>query len=105
MNDRPKHDMGGVGAAGPVDQAPHDPTLWDQQIDAIVTLLTGKDRRVIGVDELRRGIESLDEESYRSLSYYERWIASVAFILVEKGVLTQDEIDRRIAELKAEATQ
>lgn len=104
MTDRPKHDMGGR-PAGPVDQAPHDPTFWDQQIDAIVTLLAGKDCRVIRVDELRRGIEALDEESYRSLSYYERWIASVAFILAEKGVLTRQEIDDRVAELKAEAKE
>ena len=102
MTDRPKHDMGGL-PGGQIDQTPHDPTFWDQQIDAIVTLLGGRKRRVFRVDELRRGIEALDEDAYRSLSYYERWIASVAYILVEKGVLTQDEIDRRIAELKAAA--
>ncbi len=53
------------------------------------------------VDELRRGIESLGPEAYDRLSYYERWIASIANILVEKGVLTQEEIDARIAKLRA----
>ncbi|MFQ5936734.1 MAG: hypothetical protein ACE5LB_10020, partial [Acidiferrobacterales bacterium] len=35
-------------------------------------------------------------EAYDKLSYYERWIASITTILVEKGVLTQEEIDARI---------
>jgi hypothetical protein len=35
------------------------------------------------------------------LSYYERWIASIAAILVEKDVLGQDEVDARVAVVAA----
>lgn len=53
------------------------------------------------VDELRRGIESLAPDAYDKLGYYERWIASIASILVEKGVLSQTELDARITTLKS----
>ena len=60
-----------------------------------------KERRLIRVDELRRGIESLPPDAYERMSYYERWIASITASLVEKGVLDQDEIDDRIAAVTA----
>jgi hypothetical protein len=53
------------------------------------------------VDELRRGIESLAPDAYDRLSYYERWIASIAKVLVEKGVFSQAELDARVAEIAA----
>lgn len=93
------HDLGGQ-SAGPVDRGEHETAFWEKRVDAILTLLTHKDRQIMKVDELRRGIESLDPDAYERLSYYERWIASIAAILVEKGVLTQKEIDERIAQLR-----
>ncbi len=95
--------MGGL-PAGPVLQTDHDLELWEKRIDAILSLLSGKDQRLIRVDELRRGIESLPPDAYDTMSYYERWIASVAAILIEKGVLTQSEIDERIEEVAARGT-
>ena len=92
--------MGGL-PAGPVVQNDHELELWEKRIDAILSLLSSTDRRLIRVDELRRGIESLPPDAYDTMSYYERWIASVATILIEKGVLTQDEIDERIEEVAA----
>ncbi len=49
-------------------------------------------------DEMRRAIESLDE--YREMSYYERWAAAAELLVVEKGLLTKEEIDARAAELE-----
>jgi len=40
-------------------------------------------------------------ELYEDLSYYERWVVGNEAILVEKGLLTHEEIDRRVAELEA----
>jgi hypothetical protein len=34
------------------------------------------------------------------LSYYERWIAATEMLLVEKGILTRDEINERSAEIE-----
>lgn len=94
------HDMGGQ-PAGPVDRSEREAAFWEKRVDAIMMLLTGKDRRLMTVDELRRGIENLAPDAYDQLSYYERWIASIAGILVEKGILKQQELDARIAALKA----
>ncbi|MBI2180244.1 MAG: nitrile hydratase subunit beta, partial [Deltaproteobacteria bacterium] len=33
----------------------------------------------------------------RDMTYYERWIASIETILIEKKILTKEEIDRRLA--------
>ena len=53
---------------------------------------------VLTLDELRRGIEELGPGAYDELSYFERWIASISNLLVEKGVLDVQELgagDRR----------
>ena len=52
-------------------------------------------------DENRAAIETLGHDAYDTLSYYERWTAALARILIDKGVLTQDEIDAKLAQLRA----
>ena len=64
---RGHHDMGGL-PAGAVAPSDHHAELWEKRVDAIITLLSGKDYRVIRVDELRRGIESLPPDSPRRAS-------------------------------------
>ena len=93
------HDMGGE-PAGSVDRSTHDYAFWEKRVDALMVLLSAPERGLLRVDELRRGIESLGAYAYDGMSYYERWIASITNIMVEKGVLTQEEIDARIADLK-----
>ena len=44
------------------------------------------------VDELRRGIESIPEDEYLSLTYYERWLRSITTLMLEKGVVTEEEL-------------
>jgi hypothetical protein len=94
------HDMGGL-SAGPVERAEHDYAPWEKRVDAILRLLTDKKRRIMTVDELRRGIEALGPGAYDELSYYERWMASIGENLIEKGVITVDELGRRMAEVEA----
>ena len=51
-------------------------------------------------DELRRAIESIEPGCYESFSYYERWVTAIEQILIEKQILTREEIDRKVAELR-----
>jgi nitrile hydratase subunit beta len=95
---RGSHDLGGL-EAGPVDTSPHDPTFWEKQIDAMNMLLAQKGLR--RTDENRRYVEMLGEDAYNTLTYYERWTAALARQLIDKGVLTQDEIDAKVAEVRA----
>ena len=97
---RRHHDMGGL-PAGPVEPVEHDYAPWEKRVDAIRRLLSDEKRRIMTVDELRRGIEALGPGTYDELGYYERWMASIAEILLEKGVITVDELGRKMAEVEA----
>ena len=90
------HDRGGWPGAGPINQAEHELSMWEKRADALMNLLRGK--RLLRTDELRRAIESLAPDEYERLSYYERWIAAIKSLLIEKGILTAEEIDRKIKE-------
>jgi len=94
------HDIGGL-PGGPVPRDQHAVTLSEKRVDALVTLLSDDKRRLLRVDEMRRAIESLGAEAYDRLGYYERWLAAITAIMVEKGVLTNPEIDARVAAVKA----
>ena len=93
------HDMGGL-PAGSIERAEHAHALWEKRVDALMVLLGSPDRRVITVDQLRRGIEQLGAEAYEAMSYYERWMASITNTLLAEGVITSDELGRRMAEVE-----
>lgn len=92
------HDRGGWPDAGPIDKSEHDCSLWEKRTDALLMLLVSPTKRLLRVDELRRAIESLPLDAYEKLKYYERWITAIEALMVEKGILTQEEIDRKAEE-------
>ena len=89
------HDMGG-SPGGPIDMGQHEVEDWERLADAINSALGAKGLQT--TDQHRRAIESLEE--YRDLSYYERWVAATEKLLVEKGILSSEEIDERAAEIE-----
>ena len=97
------HDVGGLPGR-PLDRGEHDPAFWEKRVDAMLMLLVAK-HGVITVDELRRCIEQLGETAYNELGYYERWMASLAQNLIEKGVLTSDEVGRKLAEIEGDGAE
>ena len=100
---RATHDLGGVESP-PFEIREHEPSDTDRRVDALVNLLAAPDVEIVRPDERRRGIEQLDPELYRTLSYYHRWLLGVTNILVEKNILSWCEIDDRVERLRAEAT-
>jgi hypothetical protein len=94
--ERRVHDRGGWPDAGPIDRAEHAYSMWEKRTDAIRGVLGAKG--IIRTDELRRAIESIDPAQYERLSYYERWITGVEALLIEKGFLTREGIDRKMEE-------
>ena len=90
------HDLGG-SPGGPIDRSQHEVEDWERLADAINGAL-GR-RGLQTTDQHRRAIEGLP--NYLALAYYERWAAATEVLLVEKGILTHDEIDRRAAEIEA----
>ncbi len=97
---RKPHDMGG-DAAGPVDRHEHVPTMTERRIDAMMLLLRNKPRAFFVTDENRRTIESLSPQTYRDSGYYEKWCRAMRSLLIEKAVLSEAEIEAKLAQVKA----
>jgi len=91
---RPVHDRGGWPTDGPIDRSEHELEDWEVLTDSLVGALSSN--RVMNVDELRRGIESMPPAEYEAASYYERWLYSAETILTEKGVLEPGELEARL---------
>ena len=87
------HDMGGIPRFRCTPVEPDDdgpPDAFGRRVDALRQLLAQK--KLMTVDELRRGIESLPPEQYDAFGYYERWLRSMAALMVEKGVVAPEEL-------------
>ena len=97
MIERGHHDMGGQ-PAGKVEPTEHDYPDWERRVDAMVQLLRGGGR--ITVDELRKNIEALPPDAYDKLSYYEKWITSLTQTLLQRGVITTEELGRKMQEVE-----
>jgi nitrile hydratase subunit beta len=92
------HDMGGRPNDEPLNTQEHALADWEVLADAVAQALGGKGIRT--TDESRRAMEDMPADDYLSLSYYERWIRGTETLLKEKGILTEQEIDRKMAELE-----
>lgn len=103
---RSHHDMGGVEpfVSHPIDRTEHALTEFDKRVDAIWSLLTGPEKRLATVDELRNAIESMDPAEYDSTAYYEKWIHAIAEVLVHKDLIGEEELVLKLAELKETET-
>ena len=97
MIERSHHDMGGL-PAGKVEPTEHDYPEWERRVDAMVQLLRGGGR--ITVDELRKNIEALPPDAYDKLSYYEKWITSLTQTLLQRGLITTEELGRKMQEVE-----
>ena len=92
------HDRGGWPTDQPIDVSEHQLSDWERQVDAIAQILGRKG--LTRVDEFRRTIEQLPPERYEAMGYYERWAHAVERLMVEKGVLTTEELEAKVAELE-----
>ena len=90
--------MGGL-IAGAIEPIEHDYALWEKRVDAILVLLSGKG--VMTVDEMRRNIESLGPQDYDHMTYYERWIYAIAQTMIQRGIITVDDLGRKIVEVQS----
>ena len=103
MIERSHHDMGGL-PAGRVEPTEHDYAPWERRVDAMAVLLQGikpGTRRLVTVDERRRAIEMLPPQAYDAMTYYERWVISLAEALIQRGILTSAELARKMVEVQA----
>jgi len=90
------HDMGGRQGFGRV-RFTHDAKAfheeWEVRANSLYAFAVR--RGIFNMDEYRHAIERMEPRHYLAASYYERSLTSLATLLVEKGVLSRDEIERR----------
>ena len=89
------HDLGGL-AAGPVEYQLTEAQPWEKLSVVVGNALGPKGAKVVRVDEVRRMREEMGVQLYNELGYFEKGIEATKRLLVEKGVLTPDEIEARM---------
>ncbi|MEM8839651.1 MAG: ScnB-like protein [Pseudomonadota bacterium] len=90
------HDVGGLDF-GPVDREEHDLSLYEKRVDALLMLLAGPKNSAFRVDALRRTVEDYAEQEYDGTPYYDRWIRAIRNLLLEQEIVTEAELDAKIA--------
>jgi len=91
MGERNHHDMGGVPAQK-VQRSAHDYQEWERRVDAMAVLLA----KFVKVDQRRRNIEAISPADYDAMAYYDRWVVSLAQSLIQRGLITTEELARRM---------
>ena len=92
------HDMGGE-TAGAIDLTEHELSDFDKHVDALLMLLIHPSQGAFKVDALRRAIETYGRMDYDTMTYYERWLGAIRKLVVEQDILSEAEIEARIAAL------
>ena len=87
------HDMGGMHGLGPVEPEPNEPVFhhdWERKAFALnmAAGFLGK----WNIDMGRYARELMPGPEYLQTSYYEHWLYGLERLLVEKGLLTPEEM-------------
>jgi nitrile hydratase len=86
-------DLGGMMGFGPVEPEAHEPAFhapWERRVFAL-TLAAGFTGQW-NIDMARSARESLPPAKYLSSSYYEIWLQGLERLLVDRGMLTAQEV-------------
>lgn len=87
------HDMGGMHGFGPMVPEENEPVFhkeWEGRVFGMTVGFGGK-LRTGG----RHDLERIDPVKYLAFSYYEKWMQAMENSLLERGVITRDELDAK----------
>ena len=90
------HDLGGVDGFGTVDAPASEPYFsdeWERRAFMVNMAVLGAVNP--GGPGFRHSIERMDPAHYLTSSYYEHWLTGAATLLVEAGVTSKEELERR----------
>jgi nitrile hydratase beta subunit len=99
------HDLGGMHGFGPIEWEENEPVFhaaWEKIVRAMAEAIDANGLQTAA--EFRHGIERMVPLHYLTASYYERWLFTVERQLVETGVVTERELDRRLTLLRTHPT-
>ena len=89
------HDLGGMDNFGPIIREENEPVFhgdWERAIFSNTLALLGSG--YFCIDEMRRSTEQIPPIQYLASTYYEKWLESIVNILVEKNVITAEEMQK-----------
>ena len=92
------HDLGGMHGFGCVEPEANEPVFhapWERIMVAIQRGLGA--RGIVNIDEFRHGVERMDPVHYLTSSYYEHWLDGISRVLIEKRIISADELEARTA--------
>ena len=93
------HDVGGdFNETRAIDTVDHGMTHWEQHANALRMVITGKDLGTL--DEMRRAAEDLGQR-YNEIGYFEKQTEAFVIVMIERGVVTREEVDGKIEEIAA----
>ena len=94
------HDLGGMHGIGRIVREKDEPVFhadWERRMFGLfIAAFAGGH---YNVDEFRHAIERMDPAEYQTSSYYEHWLHSLETLLVEKGVIKEQELEAERAAL------
>jgi len=95
------HDLGGMHGLGPIAPEADEPVFhhdWEARVFALNLASAATGYR--NIDEFRHVRECMDPVAYLSASYYEHVLYAMEAMLIEKGVISADELRERQAKLR-----
>lgn len=95
------HDCGGMEGLGKIPRVENEPVFyedWERTTFAILIALAGQG--YFNLDEFRHGFERMNPVHHLISGYYAKWLTSSGTLLVEKGVLDEEELDARTEEFR-----
>ena len=88
------HDMGGMDGFGKVEPEPNEPVFharWEGRVMAMTRAMAALGHWNIDIG--RYGIEVLPPHVYLSSSYYRRWYFRTAHLMMQRGLVSADELE------------
>ena len=88
------HDMGGVKGFGPVVPEANEPVFhgeWERRAFALTVAMARPGGWNIDMSRFAR--ENRPPDDYLSKSYFQIWLAGLETLMIERGLVTREEID------------
>jgi nitrile hydratase subunit beta len=88
------HDMGGVKGFGPVVPEPNEPVFheeWERRAFALTVAMARPGGWNIDMSRFAR--ENRPPADYLSKTYFELWLAGLEALMIERGLVTREEIE------------
>jgi nitrile hydratase subunit beta len=88
------HDLGGMHGMGPIQPEKNEPVFharWEARVYAMVRAMGAW--RKWNIDASRHQRELIPPAEWLRMSYYEKWLAGLIELMVDKGLVTRAEVE------------